>query len=65
MTAQKIAKCPFCKSENAHVCGKFAAYVRCVECDACGPTGIDEGEAIDRWNAWTETETNEQENNNG
>lgn len=60
----EIKACPFCGNEkaNAHSFGNVF-YLKCEGCNACGPDGKNEEEAIERWNSAPRKEDAEMEKN--
>lgn len=46
----EIKPCPFCGSEDLYVRDNSGHYVACKNCDAYGPYGKDDEEAIQLWN---------------
>lgn len=46
----KIKPCPFCGSKDLYVRDNSGHYVACKNCDAYGPYGKDDEEAIRLWN---------------
>ena len=55
------AACPFCPGDDLH-CPEVAAIspgvyaVTCGYCLARGPTGADQGTAVELWNRWEQRE---------
>ena len=47
----KIKPCPFCGSKDLYVRDNSGHYVACKNCDAYGPYGKEDEEAIERWNS--------------
>lgn len=62
----EIKACPFCGNEKANA-DSFGNvfFVKCEGCNACGPDGKNEEEAIERWNAAPRKEDAEMEKNCG
>ena len=57
----KLKPCPFCgcREVSATMPGEEphkAAYVLCLKCDAEGPTGLDEADAVEKWNGRESTD---------
>lgn len=48
----QVEVCPFCQKQNLAMASNSTAFcVRCRDCEACGPSGDNQAEAIDLWNA--------------
>lgn len=60
----EIKACPFCGNEKANA-DSFGNvfFVKCEGCNACGPDGKNEEEAIERWNSAPRKEDAEMEKN--
>ena len=61
----EIKPCPFCGSKDLYVRDNSGHYVACKNCDAYGPYGKDDEEAIKRWNSAPRKEDVEMEKNCG
>lgn len=56
---KQIKPCPFCGSEDLYVRDNSGHYVACKNCDAYGPYGKDDEEAIQLWNLAPRVEDND------
>lgn len=61
----EIKACPFCGSKDLYVRDNSGHYVACKNCDAYGPYGKDDEEAVRFWNSAPRKEDAEMEKNCG
>jgi transcription elongation factor Elf1 len=51
MANDKLKPCPFCNSENVHICKENKEFVvECKDCGACGSFLMSLQQARNRWN---------------
>ncbi len=51
MASDKLKTCPFCSSENVHICKENNEFVvECKDCGACGSFLMSLQQAKKRWN---------------